>query len=324
MPRLAPSLLLLTLLAGLASASARAADAAAPVALPAGGAPADAAPHTSLSLRERVLRMTDFLDTMLPGTLGRSNITVHFTPKFTDFRDREFVRYPLELRYGATDRLELISGISPFAPNPINSGRDHRWGPGEAKLGARYDLADPLFFYDAATVGLETRVPLGKPPVQINDHYTHVRPFLATSRILRSNPDMTFYTNFSYDRSVKLTSRQPPPPEVIRRHIAEVAPGLLYKPGELGYFGEYRFQHIQEPDSWHLAHETQIGTIWDVPLWRTARWHLPGKWQAELGYKFRTEEGHGNSQGLSLRVNWKTTVREVLTHMSAFTNSAQK
>ena len=269
-----------------------------------------------LRVRERILRMTDFLDTVLPGTLGKHNLALHFTPKFSDFRDREFVRYPFELRYGATDALELTGGLTPFAPNPINSGRDHRWGPGEVTLGARYDLDGPFLFYDRATVGIDNRIPIGKPPVQLNDHYTHVRPWLAVARTLRSHPDTTFYTNFSYDRSVKLTSREAPPPEVIRRHIAEIAPGLLYKPSEWGYFVEYRFRHFQEPDNWHLGHEVQAGTIWDVPLRRSASWKLPGKWQVELAYRVTTEEGHGTSQGITARVNWRTTLREVINHMT--------
>jgi hypothetical protein len=286
-------------------------------------APADAPPSSAqapISVRERILRMTEFLDTMLPGTLGEHNVTLHFTPKFSDVRDNQFIRYPLEVRYGATDRLEFVTGLNPFGPNPIKSGRDHRWGPGEVKLGAKYDLPDPLLFYDGATVGLETRVPIGKPPIELNDHYTHVRPFLAASRILRSNPDTTFYTNFSYDRSVKLTHRESPPPEVVRRHVAEVAPGFLYKPDELGYFVEYRFQHIQEPTDWHLAHEGRIGSIWDVPLRRTAEWHLPGKWQLELALKYRTEQGYKDDFGVSARVNWRTTLREVLDHVSNLSN----
>ncbi|PTX95679.1 hypothetical protein DB354_09710 [Opitutus sp. ER46] len=267
-------------------------------------------------LKERVLQMTEFLDTVLPGTLGADNVTLHVNPRFTDLRDREFFRLPVEVRYGATDRLELIGGVSPFTPNPINSGRDHRWGPGEAKIGARYDIGSRLWFYDKATVGLETRVPLGKPPVQLNDHYTHVRPFLATSRTLRRWPQTTFYTNFSYDRSVKLTERGPPPPDVERRHVGEVAPGLLYKPGELGYFAEYRFRHFQTPLENHLGHETQIGTIWDIPLWRSAQWKLPGKWQVSIGYRYTTEEGHGDSHGVTTRVSWRTTLREVLEHVT--------
>lgn len=281
--------------------------------------PATPAQDNGFSIKERVLRMTEFLDTMLPGTLGKYNMTLHFTPKFSDLRDREFVRYPIELRYGATDRLELIGGVSPFGPNPINSGRDHRWGAGEARIGARYDLGMPVFFYDKATLSLDNRIPLGKPPIQLNDHYTHVRPGISLSRSLRSWRDTTFYTNLSYDRSVKLTTRNPPPPEVVRRHVVEIAPGILYKPGELGYFGEYRFRHFQEPTSWHLGHEIQIGTIWDVPLRRSAAWRLPGKWQAEIAYRVTTEEGHGVSSGISARVNWRTTLREVLNHVSSLT-----
>jgi hypothetical protein len=287
-----------------AGSVALAADAVAPI----------TSTDSNISMRERVLRVTEFLDTVLPGTLGKSNVTLHFTPKFSDFRDREFVRYPVEIRYGATDRLELIGGVTPFGPNPFNSGRDHRWGPGEAKLGARYDVGSTFGFFDTTTVGIENRIPLGKPPVQLNDHYTHVRPFIAAARNLRDWPDTTFYTNLSYDRSVKLTSREAPPPEVVRRHIAEIAPGLLFKPGEFGYFTEYHFRYITEPTGSHLGHAAQVGTLWDVPIERSARWNLPGKWQVEIAYKYETEQHRGHSQGISARVNWRTTLREVLTH----------
>jgi hypothetical protein len=199
--------------------------------------------------------MTEFFDTTLPGVLGKHNMTVHVTPKFSDLRDNEFVRLPFEVRYGVTDDLEMIGGISPFAPNPINTGRDHRWGPGEAKLGARYDLDGLLRFFDDTTVGLEMRIPIGKPPTEINDHYTHVKPFVSAARKLLTWPDTTFYANLAYDRSVNLTDREPSPPWVMRRNIIEVAPGLLFKPSELGYFSEYRFRHISEPGEWHLAHQ---------------------------------------------------------------------
>ncbi len=268
-------------------------------------------------LKERVLRMSEYFDTMLPGVLEEHNLTLHFTPKYSDFRDNEYIRYPLELRYGASERLELSAGVTPFSPNPLNSGFDHRWGPGEGKLGGRYDLDGLLPFFDDTTIGLETRVPLGRPPIELNDHYTHVKPFVSTARRLRSWPDATFYTNLSYDRSVKLTRRDPAPVGVMRRNIIELAPGLLYKPGEVGYFGEYHWRHITEATEWHCGHEVRLGTVWDIPRWRSEKWNLPGKWQLELAYKFSDEEGRGKSQGVSARVNWRTSLREMLTHNSA-------
>ncbi|HVS53575.1 MAG TPA: hypothetical protein VHD62_14565 [Opitutaceae bacterium] len=290
------------------------------VALPLGAAeaPVDATDQ----VRERILRMTEFFDTMLPGVLQDRNITLHFTPKFSDFRDNEYVRYPVELRYGLGYSWELIGGLTPFGPNPFNAGRDHRWGPGELKLGARYDYGRLLNFFDDTTVGLETRIPLGKPPVELNDGYTHVKPFVSAARTLLTWPDVTFYTNLSYDRSVELSERAPPPPEVKRRNIIEAAPGFLFRPSELGYFAEYRLQHIADDQGTHLAHEIQVGTIWDVPLSRTANWHLPGKWQVELAYRIRTEEGYGRDQGIAARVNWRTTLREVITSTANFTRSA--
>jgi hypothetical protein len=187
-------------------------------------------------------------------------------------------------------------------------------GAGEAKFGARYDLGKKLGFFDDTTIGFETRIPLGKPPIDLNDHYTHVKPFVSAARTLRIWPDTTFYANVAYDRSVELTPRAPPPPEVMRRNIIEVAPGLLFKPSEIGYFFEYRWRHITEEHEWHLSHEIHFGTIWDVPIARTEHWHLPGKWQLELGYKINREEGRDSDQGVAARVNWRTTLREVLEH----------
>jgi hypothetical protein len=275
---------------------------------------AAAARTTGERMKERVLRMTEFFDTMLPGVLEQHNMTLHFRPKFSDLRDYEYMRFPFELRYGVTDRWEMQAGLVPFTPNIFNGGRQHRWGPGEMKLGTRYDIADALPFFDDTTLGFETRIPLGHPPWELNDHYTHLKPFVSAARELRSWPSTTLYFNVAYDRSVDLTHRDPPPPEVVRRNIVEVAPGLLFKPSQFGYFAEYRFRHIREDFGWHLAHEVQLGTIWDVPLARTAEWKLPGKWQLELAYKVSHEEGRETDHGISARVNWRTTLREVLEH----------
>ena len=272
------------------------------------------APSGTDRMRESILRMTHFLDTMLPGVLEENNVTLHFRPKFSDLRDYEYIRFPFELRYGLTQRWELRGGLVPFTPNPFNGGREHRWGPGETMLGARYDLRRTLGFFDDTTAGFELRIPLGRPPVVLNDHYTHVKPSLAAARKLHILPSTTFYANLAYDRSVDLTHRDAVPAGVARRDILEAAPGLLYKPGELGWFTEYRLRRIHDDEGNHLGHEFQVGSVWDVPLARTEKWKLPGKWQVELAYKVDLEEGRERDHGISARVNWRTTLREVLQH----------
>ena len=278
------------------------------------GAEATTTATTGDRVREQVLRMTEFFDTMLPGVLNEHNMTLHVRPKFSDLRKYEFWRFPFQLRYGVTNHLELQGGLVPFVPNPFNQGEDHRWGLGELRLGARYDIGSSMPFFDETTLGFETRFPLGRPPVELNDHYTHLKPYVSATRTLRIWPSTKFYANVSYDRSVDMTHRSPPPEEVQRRNIVEIAPGLLYKPSEFGYFAEYRFRHIRDDWGWHLEHEVQAGTIWDVPLKRTQDWRLPGKWQLELAYKVSHEEGRETNHGISAHVNWRTTIREVLEH----------
>jgi hypothetical protein len=261
-------------------------------------------------MKDDMLGITEFFETTLPGTLRKYNLVLDFTPKFGDVRAREFIRYRTEIRYGLSDDVELFGGMTPFSPNPFNSGDDHRWGPGEFRIGIRQDTKEGFSFYDRATYGIEMRVPLGKPPYALIDGYTHVKPFVTASRQLHWKYT-TFFTTFSYDRAMDTPSRDKPGWPTIRQHIAQVAPGILYKPGEYGMFAEYDFRHLDEDEGYRLSHGGRIGPIWDIPLRKTRSWHLPGKWQIELGYKVLKEEGRKIDHGVSARVRVRTTLREV-------------
>jgi hypothetical protein len=262
-------------------------------------------------MKQGIMGVTEFFDTTLPGTLEKYNLVLDFSPKFGDMRHREFIRYRLELRYGLSDEWEVFGGLTPFSPNPINSGKDHRWGLGEFRLGIRKDNPRGFAFYDHATFGMEMRVPVGKPPYDLIDGYTHFKPFISASRKLHW-PHTTLFTTFSYDRAMQTFSRDRPGWPVIRQHIAQVAPGLLYKPGEYGMFAEYDFRHLDEDIGYRLSHTGRIGPIWDIPLHKSRGWKLPGKWQIELAYKLTKEEGRSIDHGVSARVRVRTTLREVL------------
>jgi hypothetical protein len=263
------------------------------------------------SMREDLLRMNEFFDTTLPGTLKKYNIVMEYTPKFVDFRDHEYIRFPVEIRYGVREHWELYGGLTPFIPNPFNSGIDHRWGPGFARLGVRHDVGGFFGLYDQVTVGLETRAPLGQPPLFLIDRYSHIRPFIAAARKLPW-PNTTFLTSYSYDRAMDTPGRGTPPAELPRVHILEIAPSLLYKPGEFGGFAEYTYRHFQEELKSHLGHEYKVGSVWDVPLVRSQAWRLPGKWQVELAYRITDEQGVGRSRGIAMSLRWRTTLREML------------
>src|SRR5258708_31404453 len=75
---------------------------------------AEMADGPTARMREQGLRMTDFFDTMLPGVLQEHKMTLHVTPKFSDLRDNQYMRVPLELRFDANDRFEWLGVREPF------------------------------------------------------------------------------------------------------------------------------------------------------------------------------------------------------------------
>jgi len=261
---------------------------------------------------DELLKMTEFFDTTLPGTLQKYNLVLNFSPRLPDVRNREFIRFPFTLRYGLREKWEIYSRITPFSPNPLNAGREHRWGLGEISLGVRHDIGRLDGIFDKVTLGLEARTPLGQPPIEITDWYTHVTPYINTSRSLSCIPYTTLYFNLGYERSLDTPSHRAPPAEVVRRHVFNFTPSILYMPGEFGGSFEYSFRYIEDDEiGCHLGHEFKAGPIWDVPRRRTRSWGLPGKWQVDLAYRVTLEEGRSLSQGVSVRVDWRTTIREV-------------
>jgi hypothetical protein len=321
-------------------APARAEDPATPPSIPLTSANEEAQPNkppkTDIRywMMEDLLKMSEFIDTTIPGTLMKYKLVFSLSPRFADARKGEFIRLPVELRYGLSNRWEIDGGLTPYCPNPINSGKEHRWGTGEGKLGVRYDWGHWGTLFEHVTIGIEGRIPLGTPPIDLIDYYTHVIPFINTSRPLPWKYT-TLYTNLGYDRSLNTPFRAnvprydpslyvpqegvppPPPPRIVRRNVFAVTPSVLYKPGEFGGFVEYSWRHIEdEVLGTHLGHEIKVGPIWDVPLWRTQSWGLPGKWQVEFAERITFEEGRKTSHGEALRVRWRTTLREVFTKKS--------
>lgn len=267
-------------------------------------------------MMEDVLRVRQFFDTTIPGTLKKYKLVFSFSPRAQDLTKKEYFRLPLQLRYGLRDRWELTGGVSPFSPNPFNQGPEHRWGMAEVKLGVRYDWGHWGKVFSKVTVGLEGRTPLGKPPIALSDYYAHVTPSISTARPLPWKYT-TLFTSLIYDRALEAPRRDPAPKEIMPRNTFLVIPSVLYKPGEFGASLEYSFRHFED----HLAdtrlgHQIKAGPLWDVPLWRTQSWGLPGKWQVEVFGRVTFEEGRDKDAGVSVRVRWRSTVREVFSKKS--------
>lgn len=253
-----------------------------------------------------IYAVTEFFDTRLPGTLDKFDLTLEYRPRFSDFIRREFIRFPLVLRYGLTEDLEIGALTTPVVPHPFKSGEGRKWGPGEFGILARTNITPVLGLWDWATIEVTIRQPLGRPPVELIDGHTRVQPVLAVSRAVIDPETTILFANVSYDYALGHWGRsKPDPAKITRQDIAEAGPGVLFKPNELGYFVEYRLRHTDEPEENRWAHVYRIGLVWEVPRHRSERVRLPGHWQVEAGYRLTDEQSRSLSHALTLRVRWR-------------------
>lgn len=255
----------------------------------------------------------EFFGTRLPNTLGKYNLSLEYTPKFGDFVNREYLRFPLTLRYGLTDRTDLLLGVTPFAANPFRHGDDHRWGPGLVRTGARHRLDSQLLMFHRTAVGFDVQIPMGRPPLSLADYYGRARPFVSFSRDLDSLPHTEFLLGLMHDHAFAVPFRDEDH-AFLKAHRTEISPGLLYKPGNLGYLGEYTLRLLDEQTGYRKANVYTVGLIWDVPQKWVPRF-LPGEWRIDTAYQLTDEDErdlkHAVRSRIHVRFDFPVFVREV-------------
>jgi len=258
-----------------------------------------------------MLRLTELLDTRLPGILGVDGAVLRLQPRLGDLRDRDYLRLPLELRRGIADRTELALGITPFTANPFRRGPDHRHGLGELRLELRRELRLPAGSAWRADAGLEARLPLGRPPAALNDGFAHLTPNLALSRPWPGWPEALGYAVVRHDAGLPYPARSAEQRGARRRWDATAAAGILYQPGAWGSFLEHQLRRVGEGGNSFSAPESRVGVVWAVPVARSRAWGLPGTWRAELAYR-RVHVARPEAEfrsGLVTRVRWNLGLR---------------
>jgi len=258
-----------------------------------------------------MLRLTELLDTRLPGILGVDGAVLRLQPRLGDLRDRDYLRLPLELRRGIADRTELAVGITPFTANPFRRGPDHRHGPGELRLELRRELRLPAGSAWRADAGLEARLPLGRPPAALNDGFAHLTPNVALSRPSPGWPGALAYAEARHDWGLPYPVRPAERRVARRRWDATAALGLLYQPEAWGGFVEHHLRRVGEGRTAFAAPESRVGVVWAVPVARSRAWGLPGLWRAEVAYRrvHVARPGAEFASGLVTRVRWNLRLR---------------
>lgn len=143
-------------------------------------------------------KISGIFDTDLPKTERKGSIRFIIHPHLGDFTSRSYVRLPLGIRWGVNDHVELTATVEPYLQHGLKSGSPGN-GIGDLQFGAKYAFTN--WFkpdYDAST-GINIRLPVGSPPIDLTDGYNHYAPYLVVSRKSPHTPGLTYFVSSTAD-----------------------------------------------------------------------------------------------------------------------------
>jgi hypothetical protein len=262
-------------------------------------------------------------DTILTMTEREGWIKLTLHPHFGDLtrRNRDYLRVPLGLRYGLTDRLEFKTEIEPYFSHglgDISFGK--KGGLASVRNGVKYHFdTSPLPWpnWDTA-IGADYILPVGHPPREMTDGLTHLTNYVIFSHRLENHRHVRVFWGGGYDIVRETDVLGDDMPFELHASSVGVTGGFVYDHKDFSYtfesnVGTTRFTGSQKQDTILL----RPGIIWRVP--RKYTFNAKGQWLLGIGLRLQTGTD-GTSFGASGRARlnfdfgrwWKKTVNKVL------------
>jgi len=143
-------------------------------------------------------KITGIFDTDLPKTEHKGSIRFIVHPHLGDFTSRSYVRVPLGIRWGVNDQVEFTATVEPYFEHGLKSGSPGN-GIGDVEFGGKYAFHDWLRPDYEAGVGVNVRLPVGSPPLDLTDGYNHYAPYLVVSRKSHATAGLTYFASTTLD-----------------------------------------------------------------------------------------------------------------------------
>jgi hypothetical protein len=231
-----------------------------------------------------ISRIRDLFEIDLPMTERTGEVRFSFQPHFRDLINKSYLRTPLEFRWGVNDHFELNSYIDTFFTHGLRDD-DEGYGINALHFGAKYAWLEWLKPAWDASIGINTSIPVSRPPPDLTDGHNHFTPYIVFARKLDTVPGLSEILNVSVD----LISTSPTPGNFGRNephsHSFSLTPGLLYDRGPWHYTLEVdgtttRFIGCGS----HEFLTIRPGIVWDLP--KALTFHARGRWLAGFNLTF--------------------------------------
>jgi hypothetical protein len=143
-------------------------------------------------------KINGIFDTDLPKTEQKGSVRFIIHPHLGDFTSRSYLRIPLGVRWGVNDHVEFTATVEGYVEHGLKSGSPGN-GIGDVQFGGKYEFRQWLKPDYDASVGLNARLPVGHPPIDLTDGYNHYTPYLVVSRKSPHTPGLTYFFSGSVD-----------------------------------------------------------------------------------------------------------------------------
>jgi hypothetical protein len=279
----------------------------------------------------------ELFDTSLPGIRQEGQWSITLNPKFGDFLDDDYVRFPFGARYNFSRYFEVFTEFGGYFPNPFGDGSKaglYNW-----RIGGKYSWMGVGGTRFNVAPGLNVDMPVMNPPIELSDGYARYEPYVSISRQLHDYPHWLVYLNLAYqfvdNTPFRATPIQPQP-----RDRVFVRPGFIYYPGgnfRYSFELEYRtnaldFRKAQGPaplnevepppgfsyGNWVLA----FREVHEVIAYPSVTWFptketrkgifIPGNWDVGMQLRIPVIEETGVDFGVSIRFRWYYDYRKLL------------
>ncbi len=259
---------------------------------------AEAAAVTGPTTETDPMKLEGIFNTDLPRTERKSNVRFIFHPHFGDLTNRDYLRMPLGLRWGATERLELSTEVETYLAHGL---RHASFGSGAGLSGVaggfKYRWADWLKPYWDTASGVNFAQPVGSPPPDVTDGLRHVTPYVTFAHELEAREGMTFFVGLAQDFVSTTSVRGKRQKNDFVDDTWTVTPGFVWHRGAFHYTLELSCQSSAlETTHGESVFSVRPAVSWDLP--RSLTFNSKGRWVFGLG--LRASHGpDGNDFGVS-------------------------
>lgn len=228
-------------------------------------------------------RVHGLFDVDLPKTVEKFKARLIVHPHFGDLLHRDYLRVPVGVRMGVSDQTEVSAEVEGYLTHGL---KQHSAGYGldSLRLGLKHQL--PKFGADGVdtSLGLNTSMPVGRPPFDLVDGFVHISPYVTFSKrwpgMSRLTPFVTLGTDWMSKSTVPGT-------------FAKNQPHSDSMGTSFGFFLDRdRFKYTTVFSYWTTAlighgndHFVSINpsVLWQLPP--ALKFNAKGNWIFGLGFK---------------------------------------